>query len=78
MGSEIDGLIDQVIADEQGARWLAEQIAIAVQYFLLLRHAPDFVSDSFRVSKIDRPHLAMGSLKADAALRRVVDRAAVC
>jgi putative acyl-CoA dehydrogenase len=75
--SEIDGLIDQAIADEQGARWLAEQIAIAVQYSLLLRHTPDFVSDSFRASKIDRPHLAMGSLKPDAALRRVVERAAV-
>ena len=37
----------RAIADEQGARWLAEQIAIAVQYSLLLRHAPDFVSDSF-------------------------------
>ena len=49
--SEIDGLIDQVIADEQGARWLAEQIAIAVQYSLLLRHAPDFVSDSFRAAR---------------------------
>ncbi|WP_141688659.1 acyl-CoA dehydrogenase family protein [Bradyrhizobium paxllaeri] len=75
--NEIDGLIDQVIADEQGARWLAEQIAIAVQYSLLLRHAPDFVSDSFRASKIDRPHLAMGSLKAGASLRRVVERAAI-
>ena len=75
--SEIDGLIDQAIADEQGARWLAERIAIAVQYSLLLRHAPDFVSDSFRASKIDRPHLTMGSLKPDASLRRVVERATV-
>ena len=73
--SEIDGLIDQAIADEQGARWLAERIAIAVQYSLLLRHAQDFVSDSFRASKIDRPHLTMGSLKPDASLRRVVERA---
>jgi putative acyl-CoA dehydrogenase len=73
----IDDLIDEVTGHEQGARRLAEDIAIAVQYALLLRYAPDFVADSFRASKIDRPHLTLGSLKADASLRHVVERATV-
>ena len=74
---EIDDLIDEVTGHEQGARRLAEDIAIAVQYALLSRYAPDFVADSFRASKIDRPHLTLGSLKTDASLRRVVERAMV-
>jgi putative acyl-CoA dehydrogenase len=74
---DIDELIDEVTSHEQGARRLAEQVAIAVQYSLLLRYAPEFVSDSFRASKIDRPYLTLGSLKADASLRQAVERAAV-
>jgi putative acyl-CoA dehydrogenase len=70
-------LIDEVSSHEQGARRLAEQIATAVQYSLLLRHAPDFVSDSFRASKIDRLYLTTGSLRPPASLRHVVERATV-
>lgn len=73
---DIDQLIDEVLVHEQGARRLAEQIAIALQYSLLLRHAPEFVSDSFRASKIDRQYLTLGSFKSG-SLRSVVERAAV-
>jgi putative acyl-CoA dehydrogenase len=38
--------------DEFGARRLSERIVIAVQAALLLRHAPDFVSDAFVRSRI--------------------------
>ena len=72
----IDEAIDEAAAQEQGARRLAEQVAIAVQYALLLRHAPECVSESFRAGRIDRPHLSLGSLKTGASLRDVVERAA--
>jgi putative acyl-CoA dehydrogenase len=75
--NDIDDLIDEVMSHEQGARRLAEQIAIAIQYSLLLRHAPEFVSDAFRASKIDRLHLTMGALGSQNSLRQVVERATV-
>jgi putative acyl-CoA dehydrogenase len=38
---------------EGGARRLAQEVALAVQASLLLRHAPDFVADSFCASRLD-------------------------
>jgi putative acyl-CoA dehydrogenase len=49
-------LMDSLAAgsDESGARRLAEQLVIAVQGGLLLRHAPDYVADAFVASRIAR------------------------
>jgi putative acyl-CoA dehydrogenase len=41
-------------ADEFGARRLAEQLVVAVQAGLLLRHAPPYVADGFVASRIAR------------------------
>jgi len=73
----IEEVIKEVSAHEQGARRLAEQTAVALQYALLLRHAPDFVADGFRVSKIEHPHLALGAFKAQVPLHRIIERAMV-
>jgi putative acyl-CoA dehydrogenase len=75
--SEIDDLIDEAALHERAARRLAEQIAIAVQYSLLLRHAPEIVSDTFRVSRIAAPHLTFGALKSAPSLRAIIERATV-
>jgi len=47
----LDGL-DHLAADEFGARRLAEQLVVAMQAGLLLRHAPAFVADAFLASRI--------------------------
>ncbi|MBW8896926.1 MAG: isovaleryl-CoA dehydrogenase [Massilia sp.] len=47
----LDGL-GHLAADEFGARRLAEQLVVAVQAGLLLRHAPAFVADAFVASRI--------------------------
>jgi putative acyl-CoA dehydrogenase len=50
-------------ADEFGARRLAEQLVLAVQAGLLLRHAPAYVADAFVASRIGRePGGAYGRL----------------
>ena len=74
---EIEDLIDEAASHERAARRLAEQIAIAVQYSLLLRHAPEIVSDTFRVSRIEAPHLTFGALKSASSLRAIIERATV-
>ncbi len=75
--AEIDDLIDEAASHERAARRLAEQIAIAVQYSLLLRHAPEIVSDTFRVSRIEAPHLTFGAFKSASSLRAIIERATV-
>jgi putative acyl-CoA dehydrogenase len=74
---EIDGLLDEAVAHERPARRLAEWAAIALQYSLLSRHAPDAVADCFRAGRIDEPHLALGSLTSGAPVRAVIERAAL-
>ena len=46
--------LGQAAGDEFGARRLAEQLVLAVQAGLLLRHAPGFVADAFVASRIAR------------------------
>jgi len=58
----LDGLAG-ACADEFGARRLAEQLVLAVQGSLLLRHAPGHVADAFVASRIERePGGAYGRL----------------
>jgi putative acyl-CoA dehydrogenase len=47
----LEGL-EHISADEFGARRLAEQLVVAVQAGLLLRHAPACVADAFVASRI--------------------------
>ncbi|MES2298572.1 MAG: isovaleryl-CoA dehydrogenase [Pseudomonadota bacterium] len=61
LNAHFDGCAERLLAqlaqpqtDEFGARRLAERIVVAVQAALLLRHAPDFVSDAFVRSRIER------------------------
>jgi putative acyl-CoA dehydrogenase len=73
--NEIDRLIGEVASQDRGARRLAEEIAIALQYALLLRHAAEAVAEGFRASKVDGRHLTLGAVKPTAALREIIERA---
>jgi putative acyl-CoA dehydrogenase len=58
----LDGLA-AAAREEFGARRLAEQLVLAVQAGLLLRHAPDYVAEAFVASRIARePGGAFGRL----------------
>jgi putative acyl-CoA dehydrogenase len=75
--NDIDTLSDETTTHEQGARHLAERTALALQYSLLLRYAPDFVSDGFKESKLDHPHLTLGTLTTKSNLGPIIERAFV-
>ena len=63
------------MADEAGARRLAERIVLAVQAGLLLRHAPAYVADAFVVSRVARePGGAFGRLPADVDVGAILAR----
>jgi putative acyl-CoA dehydrogenase len=57
-------------ADEAGARRAVEQLALALQASLLVRHAPAAVADAFRV----RTASAYGTLPAGADTAAIVER----
>ncbi|NNG25836.1 isovaleryl-CoA dehydrogenase [Telluria aromaticivorans] len=64
------------VAEEGGARVLAERIVLAVQGALLLRHAPAFVSDAFVASRIaEAPGGAFGRLPASSDCAAILARA---
>lgn len=64
--------------DEAGARLLAEQIVVAVQAALLLRHAPAYVGEAFLLTRILQPvGGAYGRLPAGVDLEAIVARALV-
>jgi len=57
-GAHVARLLDSLARrcnDEFGARRLAEELVLAVQGALLLRHAPSFVADAFVASRLDAP-----------------------
>jgi putative acyl-CoA dehydrogenase len=61
---------------EADARRLAQEVALAVQASLLLRHAPDFVADSFCASRLEGDWgLAFGSLPAGLPFEALLARA---
>ena len=62
--------------DEDGARRLAQDVALAVQASLLQRHSPDFMFDAFCRSRLDGggPQV-FGTLPAGLALEAIVQRA---
>ncbi|QJE02544.1 isovaleryl-CoA dehydrogenase [Massilia forsythiae] len=62
--------------DESGARRLAEELVLAVQAGLLLRHAPDYVADAFVASRIGvPPGGAFGRLPSSADCAAILARA---
>jgi putative acyl-CoA dehydrogenase len=74
-------LVREVAASEtdaasRGARRLVAELALSLQASLLIRHAPDAVSDVFVESRLgpDRAHL-YGELSASANLAGILDRA---
>ena len=73
----LDGLAAR-LQDEAGARVLAEQIVVAVQAALLLRHAPPFVGEAFLLTRILQPvGGAYGRLPAAVDLQAILARALV-
>ncbi|UVW27012.1 isovaleryl-CoA dehydrogenase [Massilia sp. H6] len=75
-------LLDELpalVADEGGARRLAERLVLAVQGALLLRHAPGFVSSAFVASRIAvEPGGAFGRLPASSDCASILARALAC
>jgi len=73
----LDGLAARV-PDEAGARLLAEQIVVAVQAALLLRHSPPCVGEAFLLTRILQPvGGAYGRLPAGVDLEAILARALV-
>jgi putative acyl-CoA dehydrogenase len=65
-------------ADEVSARRLVEKLAMTLQASLLVRHAPDYVSDAYVTSRIEGDWgSAFGTLPRGLGLSAIVDRAAV-
>ncbi|HEX7986456.1 MAG TPA: isovaleryl-CoA dehydrogenase [Duganella sp.] len=70
--------LSQPVADEFGARLLAERGVLAVQAGLLLRHAPLYVSSAFVASRLARePGGAFGRLPAGVDCAAILGRALV-
>ena len=66
-------------ADPAEAQWSArrvvEDMALALQGSLLLRHAPSSVSDAFCAARLDAPGLAFGNLPSGLDGAAIVERA---
>ncbi|MDB5803722.1 MAG: putative acyl-CoA dehydrogenase [Betaproteobacteria bacterium] len=61
---------------EADARRLAQEVALAIQASLLLRHAPEFVADGFCASRLEGDWgLAFGSLPARLPFEALIARA---
>lgn len=81
---QLDGLREEISAsatmdgaDAQfGARRLAENLALALQASLLVRHAPAAVADAFCASRLDRAAAggAFGTLPRGVDAKAIVDR----
>ncbi|WP_208277559.1 isovaleryl-CoA dehydrogenase [Massilia oculi] len=73
----LDGLAARM-HDEAGARVLAEQVVVAVQAALLLRHSPPYVGEAFLLTRIVQPvGGAYGRLPAAVDLEAILARALV-
>ncbi len=73
----LDGLAAR-LQDEAGARLLAEQIVVAVQAAVLLRHAPAYVGEAFLLTRILQPvGGAYGRLPTGVDLEAILARALV-
>jgi putative acyl-CoA dehydrogenase len=74
VGRLTDRLSSPVV--ESGARRLVEDLALALQASLLVRHAPPAVSDAFCASRLsDHPAFAYGALDAKVDAEAILTRA---
>lgn len=80
--SDLDKLVAELRGYQNGspdpgyARVFTEQLAVAVQASLLIRHAPEYVSDAFCSSRLaSRFTGAFGSLPKQARVTEIIDRA---
>jgi putative acyl-CoA dehydrogenase len=68
-----------LLADPDGAQWgarrLTEDLALALQASLLLRHAPRAVSETFCAARLQAPGLAFGDLPRGSDGAAIVERA---
>src|SRR5262249_45793497 len=78
----LDRVIDDVTAmlnrphDEALARRLAETMALALQGAILVRNAPNFVSDAFCATRLcDHPGLSCGAIDAEIDVDALICRA---
>jgi len=60
---------------ERRARTLVERMALALQASLLVRYAPEPVSDAFLAARLERPALTFGALPAGLELEPILARA---
>jgi putative acyl-CoA dehydrogenase len=63
-------------AAERGARRLVEQMALALQASLLLRHAPSPIADAFIASRLEGRALTFGALPPALDLEPILERQA--
>ncbi len=74
----LDSIKDRLSAPlaESGARRVVEDLALALQASLLVRHAPAAVSDAFCATRLaDCPALAYGAVDANLDTEAILDRA---
>jgi putative acyl-CoA dehydrogenase len=73
---KLDALVDRALAREAegDARLLVEELGLALQGSLLVRHAPAAVADAFLGSRLDRRGLAFGTLPAGVEMLSIVER----
>jgi putative acyl-CoA dehydrogenase len=73
---KLDALVDRALAREAegDARLLVEELGLALQGSLLVRHAPAAVADAFLGSRLDRRGLAFGTLPAGVEMLFIVER----
>jgi putative acyl-CoA dehydrogenase len=80
--SHLDRAIDRIKdrfaspTAESGARWLAEDLALALQASLLVRHAPSAVSDAFCATRLsEHPGFAYGAIESRIDTDAILNRA---
>ena len=59
------------------ARRIVEQTALALQAGILLKHAPDFVAETFCAARLSGNNLMFGTLPVGAAVEKIIERAMV-
>ncbi|MDT7655549.1 MAG: putative acyl-CoA dehydrogenase, partial [Pseudonocardiales bacterium] len=82
---QLDNFVKRLRADladgtelESRARHLAENLALALQGALLVRHSHPSVADAFCASRLDHRHgHSLGTLPTGLALSAVVERARI-
>ena len=59
------------------ARRIVEQLALALQAGILLKHAPDFIAEAFCAARLSGNNLMFGTLPVGAAVEKIIERSIV-